>query len=210
MSTRYDEPNRTARAANTVIRWLAELGISIAGTRALRVRGRKTGKQRGVVINLLTVDGVDYVVSPRGNTQWARNVRAAGVVESGTALAQRTRAGISEVADDAKPELLQALSGQVVLAGQGLRRRVDAGIQRRRVARRRTLHPGIRAACGYPLSVSRAYPVPARSALACSEMLPPGHRRRQIAPHAVEDSDDLGAAPRWVPCTPVHPSRPSG
>src|ERR1700739_2377108 len=83
MSVRYDEPNRIARAANALIGWLAELGISIAGTRALRVRGRKTGKSRGVVVNVLRVDGVDYVVSPRGNTQWARNVRAAGVVDVG-------------------------------------------------------------------------------------------------------------------------------
>ena len=90
-STRYDEPNRAARAGNAVIRWLAELGISIAGTRSLRVRGRKTGKRRGVVINLLTVDGVDYVVSPRGNTQWARNVRAAGVVEMGPRWRQPTQ-----------------------------------------------------------------------------------------------------------------------
>ena len=78
MTVRYDEPNMAARAGNELIRWLAEAGISIAGTRALRVRGRKTGKLRGVVINLLTVDGRDYVVSPRGNTQWARNARAAG------------------------------------------------------------------------------------------------------------------------------------
>ena len=78
-----------------MIRWLAELGISIAGTRALRVRGRKTGKQRGVVINLLTVDGVDYVVSPRGNTQWARNVRAAGVVEIGPRWRHRRRVAAS-------------------------------------------------------------------------------------------------------------------
>ena len=106
MSTRYEKPNHTARAANAVIRWLAELGISIAGTRALRVRGRKTGKQRAVVINLLTVDGVDYVVSPRGNTQWARNVRAAGVVEIGPRWRQE-RAGIREVPDAAKPELLR-------------------------------------------------------------------------------------------------------
>src|SRR5689334_11080602 len=55
MTVRYDEPNRAARAGNELIRWLAEAGISIAGTRALRVRGRKTGKRRGVVINLLTV-----------------------------------------------------------------------------------------------------------------------------------------------------------
>jgi deazaflavin-dependent oxidoreductase (nitroreductase family) len=106
MATRYEEPNRAAQAANAVIRWLAELGISIAGTRALRVRGRKTGKQRGVVINLLTVDGVDYLVSPRGNTQWARNVRAAGVVEVGPRWRSR-RARVSEVDDAAKPELLR-------------------------------------------------------------------------------------------------------
>jgi deazaflavin-dependent oxidoreductase (nitroreductase family) len=106
MSTRYEEPNRIARAGNAVIRWLAELGISIAGTQALQVRGRKTGKPRAVVVNLLTVDGVDYVVSPRGNTQWARNVRAAGVLEIGPRW-RRRRAEINEVGDDAKPELLR-------------------------------------------------------------------------------------------------------
>ena len=129
MSTRYDEPGRAAQAANRVIRWLAELGISIAGTQALRVRGRKTGKQRGVVINLLTVDGVDYVVSPRGNTQWARNVRAAGVVEIGPRWRhQQQRHHRGERCRQARAA--EALSGQVVLAGQGLRRRVDAGINR--------------------------------------------------------------------------------
>lgn len=106
MSTRYEEPNRAARAGNTVIRWLAELGVSIAGTRALRVRGRKTGKQRSVVINLLTIDGVDYLVSPRGNTQWARNVRAAGVVDMGPRWRRRSVAA-TEVDDAGKPELLK-------------------------------------------------------------------------------------------------------
>jgi deazaflavin-dependent oxidoreductase (nitroreductase family) len=106
MPTRYDEPTRVERAATAAIRGLAQLGISIAGTRVLRVRGRKTGKRRAVVINLLTVDGVDYVVSPRGNTQWARNVRAAGEVEVGQRW-RSARARVSEVADDDKPELLR-------------------------------------------------------------------------------------------------------
>ncbi|TQR83593.1 DUF385 domain-containing protein [Mycobacterium hodleri] len=106
MTTRYDEPNRTARATNVVFRWLAEAGISIAGTRALRVRGRTTGKLRGVVVNLMTVDGRDYVVSPRGNTQWVRNARAAGEVEMGPRWRGRT-VRISEVADDAKLDLLK-------------------------------------------------------------------------------------------------------
>lgn len=106
MATQYQEPNRLARAGNAVIRGLAELGISIAGTRALRVRGRKSGKSRAVVINLLTVDGVDYLVSPRGETQWARNVRAAGVVEVGPRWRSKLNQ-VSEVADAAKPDLLR-------------------------------------------------------------------------------------------------------
>lgn len=106
MTTRYDEPDLVARATNAVFRWLAEAGISIAGTRALRVRGRTTGKLRGVVVNLMTVDGRDYVVSPRGNTQWVRNARAAGEVEMGPRWRGRT-VRIVEVADDAKLELLK-------------------------------------------------------------------------------------------------------
>ena len=106
MSVRYDEPNRAARTGNALIRWLAELGISIAGTRSLRVRGRKTGKLRGVVVNVLTVDGVDYLVSPRGTTQWVRNVRAAGVVEVGPRWRRRP-VRTTEVADPAKADLLK-------------------------------------------------------------------------------------------------------
>src|SRR5690242_8974790 len=106
MTVRYDEPNLAARLANELIRWLAEAGISIAGTRALRVRGRKTGRRRGVVINLLSVDGHDYVVSPRGNTQWARNARAAGAVEMGPRWRSRDRR-VAEIPDDAKPQLLR-------------------------------------------------------------------------------------------------------
>jgi deazaflavin-dependent oxidoreductase (nitroreductase family) len=106
MSVRYDEPDRAARTANALIRWLAELGISIAGTKSLRVRGRKTGKLRGVVVNVLTVDGVDYLVSPRGTTQWVRNVRAAGVVDVGPRW-HRRQLSTTEVADSAKTDLLR-------------------------------------------------------------------------------------------------------
>jgi deazaflavin-dependent oxidoreductase (nitroreductase family) len=107
MVTQYQEPNRAARAANAAIRWLAEMGISIAGTRALRIRGRKTGRPRSVVVNLVTVDGVDYLVSPRGNTQWVRNIRAAGVVEVGPRW-HRERALARELDDAAKPDVLRS------------------------------------------------------------------------------------------------------
>jgi hypothetical protein len=106
MTVRYDEPNLAAKAANGLFRWLAEAGIGVAGTRAMRVRGRKTGKRRGVVVNVLTVDGRDYLVSPRGNTQWARNARATGEIELGPRWRSRD-VGVVELADEDKPELLQ-------------------------------------------------------------------------------------------------------
>jgi hypothetical protein len=106
MTVRYDEPNLAAKAANGLFRWLAEAGIGVAGTRAMRVRGRKTGKRRGVVVNVLTVDGRDYLVSPRGNTQWARNARAAGEIDLGPRWRSRD-VGVVELADEDKPELLQ-------------------------------------------------------------------------------------------------------
>ncbi len=107
MQVRYDEPHGAAKVANTLIRWLAEAGVSIAGTRALHVRGRTSGQIRRVVVNVLTVGDADYLVSPRGNTQWARNVRAAGAVEVGPGW-RRRRLRATEVADSAKPELIKS------------------------------------------------------------------------------------------------------
>ncbi len=106
MDQHYDRPNAAARAVNAVIRRLAEAGVSIAGTRALRVRGRKSGTLHSVVVNVLRVDGADYLVSPRGNTQWARNARAAGAVELGPRW-RHTPVALTEVADDDKPDLLK-------------------------------------------------------------------------------------------------------
>ena len=106
MTNTYDRPNAAARAVNAVIRWLAESGISIAGTRALRVRGRTTGAMRSVVVNVLRVDGVDYLVSPRGNTQWAPNARVAGQIELGPRW-RRTPMPLTEVPDEVKPALLK-------------------------------------------------------------------------------------------------------
>lgn len=104
--TRYDAPGPLARAGNALIRRLAEHGISVAGSTALRVRGRRSGKLRSVVVNMMTVDGRRYVVAPRGETEWVRNARAAGVIEVGPRRRSRA-AQITEITDDAKPALLK-------------------------------------------------------------------------------------------------------
>jgi deazaflavin-dependent oxidoreductase (nitroreductase family) len=77
--TRYLAPDRfTRNVMNPFVRWLARRGISLVGSRELRVVGRKSGQVRTVVVNLLDLDGTKYLVSPRGHTEWVRNLRAAG------------------------------------------------------------------------------------------------------------------------------------
>jgi deazaflavin-dependent oxidoreductase (nitroreductase family) len=51
------------------------------GSRVLSVRGRKSGLPRETVVNLLDLDQRRFLVAPRGHTQWARNLRAAGTAQ---------------------------------------------------------------------------------------------------------------------------------
>src|SRR3954454_21475652 len=75
-NTRYLQPGWfTRNVFNSSVRGLTKLGISVAGSRVLRVRGRKSGEWRTTPVNLLTIDGQRYLVSPRGQTQWVRNIR---------------------------------------------------------------------------------------------------------------------------------------
>jgi deazaflavin-dependent oxidoreductase (nitroreductase family) len=75
---RYLEPGWfTRNVFNRTVRRLTRLGLSVMGSRELRVRGRKSGEWRSTPVNLLIVDGQRYLVSPRGQTQWVRNMRAA-------------------------------------------------------------------------------------------------------------------------------------
>ena len=73
----------------------------------LQVRGRRTGRWRSVPVNVLELDGERYLVAPRGETDWVRNIRAAGGgrlhygrrTEPFTAL---------EVPDEEKPQVIAA------------------------------------------------------------------------------------------------------
>jgi deazaflavin-dependent oxidoreductase (nitroreductase family) len=68
----------TRRLFNPLVAGLTRLGIGVYGSRVLEVRGRKSGEWRRTPVNLLRIDGVEYLVSPRGHTQWVRNLRASG------------------------------------------------------------------------------------------------------------------------------------
>jgi deazaflavin-dependent oxidoreductase (nitroreductase family) len=105
--TRYIEPRRSTRAFNALVAALTRLGLSVWGSRVLAVRGRTSGEWRTTPVNLLTHGGERYLVAPRGETQWVRNLRVAGGGE--LRLGSRTEAfTATELADDDKPALLRA------------------------------------------------------------------------------------------------------
>jgi deazaflavin-dependent oxidoreductase (nitroreductase family) len=71
---KYLPPPWGARViGNRMARLIARSVLSM-----LSVRGRRTGNWRSVPVAVLEFEGQRYLVSPRGNTDWARNLRAAG------------------------------------------------------------------------------------------------------------------------------------
>ena len=71
----------TRNVFNRLVAFLTRQGISVLGSRVLAVKGRTSGQWRTTPVNLLTHDGHRYLVAPRGEAQWVRNLRAAGTGE---------------------------------------------------------------------------------------------------------------------------------
>jgi deazaflavin-dependent oxidoreductase (nitroreductase family) len=77
--THFKQPGWfTKNVFNRLVALLTRSGLSVWGSRVLEVRGRSSGEWRRTPVNLLTLDGQRYLVAPRGNTQWVRNLRASG------------------------------------------------------------------------------------------------------------------------------------
>src|SRR5690349_2493782 len=105
-ATRYLAPTPADRIFNRFAGWLTRHGISISGSRELRIVGRRSGQVRTNVVNLLVLDGERYLVAPRGITEWVRNLRAAGHGE--LKVGRRVEAfRFEELADADKPAILR-------------------------------------------------------------------------------------------------------
>jgi deazaflavin-dependent oxidoreductase (nitroreductase family) len=75
--THYRQPGFfTKHVFNRLVARSTKLGISIYGSRVLETKGRKSGEPRRTPVNPLHLDGQEYLVSPRGMTQWIRNAKA--------------------------------------------------------------------------------------------------------------------------------------
>lgn len=106
----YDAPSPLmAKIVNPVLCFLiGTIGINIQGAWVLTVRGRKSGQLKSLPVNVLIYQGARYLVSPRGETQWVRNLRAAGDAQlrRGNSI-DKVRVA-EEVAVEGRPPILRA------------------------------------------------------------------------------------------------------
>jgi deazaflavin-dependent oxidoreductase (nitroreductase family) len=97
----------TTNVFNRAVAGLTRLGVSVYGSRVLEVQGRKSGEWRQTPVNLLQHEGAEYLVAPRGHTQWVKNLRARG--QGRLRVGRRAQAfSAVELTDDEKPALLRA------------------------------------------------------------------------------------------------------
>jgi deazaflavin-dependent oxidoreductase (nitroreductase family) len=107
MAERYERPGWfTKNVFNRAVAALPRVGVSVAGSRVLEVRGRKSGEWRQTPVNPLKLDGARYLVAPRGHTQWVKNLRAnpQGRLRVGRREESFTA---TELPDEEKPRLLR-------------------------------------------------------------------------------------------------------
>jgi len=103
----FMRPNVIERAFSRFFGFLVgTLGLGLSHHYLLEVRGRKSGRLYTTPVNLLEQGGRQFLVSPRGETQWVRNARVAGAIT----LVQRGRRQafhVKPVPLAEKPELLK-------------------------------------------------------------------------------------------------------
>ena len=108
MAAKYQKPDwLTKNVFNPLVALLMRLGMSVRGSRVLAVQGRKTGKWYTTPVNPLPFEGARYLVAPRGNTHWVRNIRASGTGELRLGRKRET-IRVEELPDATKVPLLRA------------------------------------------------------------------------------------------------------
>ena len=109
--TFYRKPTRLTQMMNGALGWLASLGLTPSHMITLEVKGRRSGETRSTVMNIVEYEGENYVVSPRGESEWVRNVRAA----AGDAVIRhrgRRSVRLEEVAAEQRAPILKKYLGE--------------------------------------------------------------------------------------------------
>jgi deazaflavin-dependent oxidoreductase (nitroreductase family) len=103
----YRRPSATERLFGRALALAVRVGVVRGHFYVLEVRGRNTGRSMSTPVDVLDLDGRRYLVSPRGETNWARNARAAGEVVLVRAM-HRRRYTARELSPELRPPVLKA------------------------------------------------------------------------------------------------------
>jgi deazaflavin-dependent oxidoreductase (nitroreductase family) len=105
--THFLQPSLLDRIINGAFGFFVKLGFGLSHNFLIEVRGRKSGRVYSTPVNVLDYEGRRYLVAPRGDTQWVRNVIVSGeaTLVKGT---KREKVRLRPIADEAKAEILKA------------------------------------------------------------------------------------------------------
>jgi hypothetical protein len=92
---------------NRTFGFLVGLGLSPSYNYLLEVKGRKSGKVYSTPVNLHEVKGKQFLVAPRGRTQWVQNAEVSGEITL-KKIGQRRIFKLRPLADSEKPEILKS------------------------------------------------------------------------------------------------------
>jgi len=103
----FRRPSPVERLFNRAFGLLVGLGLGMGHKYLLQVRGRKSGKVYSTPVNLLEINGLRFLVAPRGRTDWALNAEASGEITlKRGSFRQSFR--LRAISDSEKPEVLKA------------------------------------------------------------------------------------------------------
>src|SRR5215468_9674170 len=101
----YKAPSALEKLFNQTFGFLAGLGLAPSFIYLLQVKGRKSGKTYSTAVNLMDFRGKQFLVAPRGRTQWVKNAEASGEVTLKRGAKRKFR--LRTLADTEKPEVLK-------------------------------------------------------------------------------------------------------
>jgi len=105
------------RAVNLLFGGMTRLGIGAAYRHILTVRGRTSGTAYSTPVDVMDVDGSQWLVAPYGVVSWVRNARVAGLVEL-TRGRTKERFAVAEVTgEEAVPVLREYIRSVPVTRG---------------------------------------------------------------------------------------------
>lgn len=111
----YKKPGTLVKIMNSVLGWFTRFGLSPSKVHKIEVRGRKSGQLRTAVVNVLHYDGRRYLVAPRGNTEWVRNVRAANG-DASLLRKDREKVHLEEIPVEQRPPIIKAYVNENAMA----------------------------------------------------------------------------------------------